>query len=151
MAGVLNVAVGVHHGDGCTCKPLDEITRTVTVQPVIVNRECPGQREIPRTDEITGRVIITWPAPAGPVLPAMGVAFHDADTGELVTTVVGMRLLVTARAGSGEVVEAHLEQLADDDDRPLPNGAKPVPNDGGDGVRTAVFRYAVAEMRIAGA
>jgi len=151
MAGVLNVSVGVHHGPGCTCKPLDEITRTVTVQPVIVNRGCPGQREIPRTDEITGRVIITWPARKHEhtTLPVWGVSIHDADSGEQITTALGLRMVIGTKRGWDGPIEVELEQLTNAGGKPLATGAPIVPDEAGDGYRTAVFRYVVAEMRVA--
>lgn len=151
MTAPLDVAIGIKHGDTCTCTPLDPIT--VTTQPVVVNRDCPGQRELPRNrDEITGSVIIIWPRPRGLDLNVRDVQFQDADTGEELTTVLGLRLILGGggRGWRPAPVEVELTQLADADGRPLGNGAPVVPDDDGRQFRTGTFRYVVAEMRIAG-
>ena len=142
MAHAIEAVIGTQHGETCTCRRLDPIT--VTAQPVIASRGCRGQREIPRADEIAGRVAIVWPAAGnGPLLP-FDMAVLDADSGELLTDVLAVRLVVNSRAA----ITVDLERAVDADGRPIGTG-ETVPDEDGKGVRTAVLRYTVAEMRIA--
>ena len=149
MVAPLDLTIGISHGDNCTCTPLDPIT--VTAQPVVVNRDCPGQRELPRGyGEITGSVVITWPRPSGLSLNVWDVQIQDADSGETLTTVLGLRLILGGSHGwRPAAVEVELTQLADGDGKPLGSGAPAVPDDDGKRFRTGAFRYVVAEMRIA--
>lgn len=149
MVEPLDLTIGIKHGDDCTCTPLDPIT--VTTQPVVVNRDCPGQRELPRgRDEITGSVVIIWPHPSGLNLNVWDVQIQDAETGEILTTVLGLRLILGGSHGwRPAAVEVELTQLADGDGKPLGSGAPVVPDDDGKRFRTGAFRYVVAEMRIA--
>jgi len=143
MAREVQAVVGTQHGPDCVCRPLDPIS--VSVTPVIVDRDCPGQREVPRADELAGRVVITWPRPAGLAVPGFGVVVADADTGEQWTAdVLNLRVNVDPRG----VTTATLERLVDADGKPIGRG-KAVPTQDGQSFRTALFRYAVAEMRIA--
>jgi hypothetical protein len=126
---------------------------SVSVQPVIVNRACPSQNELPRGEEPLGRIVIIWPARKSEYAPlaVWEVTFEDADSGEQLTTVTGLRMMLGTRRGWDGAIEVDLEQLADAEGDPLPSGAQALPNENGDGVRTGLFRYAVAEMRVADA
>ena len=149
MAAALDLVIGMRHGDTCTCTPLDPIT--MTAHPVVVSPDCPAQTELPQTrDEITGRVVITWPRSSNLSLNARDVEFQDFDTGEVLTTVLGMRLHIGDRRGWAHLgaVEVDLLQLADADGNPLGAYAAPVPNEDNSAFRTATFRYLVAEMRV---
>lgn len=150
MAAAPDLVVGMHHGDTCTCAPLDPIT--MTAHPVVVSPDCPAQTEMPRSrDEITGSVVITWPRSNNLRLNARDVEFQDFDTGETMTTVLGMRLHIGGRRGWAHLgaVEVDLLQLADADGNPLGTYAAPVPTEDNSAFRTATFRYVVAEMRVA--
>lgn len=150
MAAALDLAVGTRHGEQRTCTPLDPIT--VTAHPVIVNPDCPAQTEVPQTrDEITGSVVITWPRSTNLSVNARDVEFRNFDTGDVLTTVLGMRLHIGGRRGWAHLgaVEADLLQLADADGNPLGTYAAPVPTEDNSAFRTATFRYVVAEMRVA--
>lgn len=143
MAQPFDLVIGIKHGDTCTCKPLDQVT--ATAQPVIVNRDCPGQHERPRHDTLYGRITITWPQPTGLATPGFRVSIADADTGEEWTAdVLNLRVTVDPRG----ITTATLERLVDADGKPIGHG-KAVPTEDGDSYRSALFRYAVAEMRIA--
>lgn len=143
MVRPVDVAIGTRHGKDCTCVPLDPLT--VTVQPVVVDRSCPAQREISRTGEVAGRVAITWPAPTYGALPGWGVSVHDADTGEQLSDVTAIRLL--SHAGD-DLLTVDLQRLVDENDTPIQDGT-PVPDETGEALRTIVLHYAVAEMRVA--
>ena len=149
MVAPLDLPIGIKHGDNCTCTPLDPIT--LTAHPVIVTRDCPGQTELPRDrGEITGSVIITWPRPQGLNLDVWDVQIQDAETGETLTTVLGLRLVLGGSHGwRPSPIEVELTQLADADGKPLKNGAPVVPDDDGKRFRTGTFRYLVAHMRVA--
>jgi hypothetical protein len=82
-----DVVIGTQHGDDCTCRKLDPFE--VSITPVIVNCHCPGQDERPCTDDVTGRITITWPRPhaglyatPGAPLVCSGIRVCDAETGE---------------------------------------------------------------------
>lgn len=146
MARTLDAVIAIRHGETCTCTPLDPIT-TVT-EPVLVNPDCPRQREVPRTGELRGRVILTWPAARdGAPLPVHEVAIHDYDTGSELRDVLALRLIAGGPHWRG-LVTVELAQLVGEDGQPL--GPRPVVSDeDAAGYRTDVFRYAVAEMRVA--
>lgn len=124
------------------------------------------------------RVIITWPAPttAG-VLPTYGVTIEDAETAEQILSGLKLALVLGTDTGyEGDIIEVEVTALVDEDGHVLPGGKLPVTteeyvrhhdaaigltsdarlldehNDAFQGpkYRTGVFRYAVAEMRIAG-
>lgn len=142
MAEALDVAIGTKHGPDCACRPLEPLA--LTIAPVIVNRDCPGQRELARDERIDGRVIITW-APGGFIAPGFAVTVTDADTGEPWTAdVLNLQVRVDPRGRT----TATLERMVDAGGAPIGRG-KLVPTRDGKGYRTALFRYAVAEMRIA--
>lgn len=82
-----DVVIGTEHGPRCTCRRLDPVS--VSYTPVIIDRHCPGQDEYPRTDDIAGRITITWPRPhaglyatPGAPLVCSGIRVYDAETGE---------------------------------------------------------------------
>lgn len=140
MTRAVEATIGVKHGETCTCTPLDPIS--VSVEPVLVNRDCPGQRETPRDEKIDGRIIITWPRSDGPAIPGWAITVADADTGEQWANVLNLRIT----SDPSEITTAVVERLVD------ATGAAtntPVRDESGDRIRTAVFRYAVAEMRVA--
>lgn len=90
--------------------------------------------------DVVGRLRIDWP-PASTALTGWQVQLYDADSGED----VGHRTLrMTIDAEAGRIVHADLTMLVDADHAPTD---RPVVNDGG--VATAVFRWAVAEVRTA--
>ncbi len=144
MAHPVEPVIGASHGEHCTCARLDPVT--VTVQPVIVDSTCPGQRELPRVGEVAGRVAITWPAAKYGGMPGWGIAVHDADTGEQLVDVVAIRLLAHA---VDDTLTVELQRMVDTSDSPIQGSGKPVPDESGDALRTAVLRYVVAEMRVA--
>lgn len=96
--------------------------------------------------DYTGRVIITWPKPTGPVLLPPLTILHDADSGEQITSVLSFT--VNADATENQVT-ADLTMLTDADGQPLASTAKPVLDEDEENVRADVFRWIVAEMRIA--
>ena len=98
------------------------------------------------SDDFTGRLIITWPKPDVAVI-GHGVILTDADTGEQVFS--GLDMDVVIHADPREIVTATMTMLVDEDDQPLPGKAKPVLADDGENLRTGVFRWVVAEMRVA--
>jgi hypothetical protein len=142
MAREVQAVVGTRRGPRCVCRPLDPIS--VSVTPVLVDRDCPGQRELPRTDELAGRVVITWPRTSVAAVAPWGIAIADADSGEPLADVLGLRLGIRVR---DQAVTVDLEQLVDADGKPLGTG-RPVHSDDGKRLSTAVFRYLVAEMRV---
>lgn len=97
-------------------------------------------------EEFTGRLIITWPK-GGNAVFGIGIVLADATTGEQITSALGMDVVI--RADPEHVVMATVTMLADADGKPLASFAKPVMDDGGENVRTGVFRWLVAEMRVA--
>ena len=145
MAAAPDLVVGMHHGDTCTCTPLDPIT--VTAHPVIASPDCPGRRETPRDRKVAaGSVVITWSRPLGGVLSGWTAQVTDAETGTPWHDVITMRIAVDPR----NWVTADLERLVDEDGVPDVTGrGRSVPTEDGTGYRTAVFRHAVAEMRVA--
>lgn len=148
MASALTVTVGTRHGEHCTCKHLGEIT--ATAETVIVNRDCPGQRELPHDEEPIGRVTLTWPARTNNApLAVWGVRIDDADSDEQFTNVTGLRMVLGTGHGWDGAITVDLEQLTDADGKPLPTGANVVSGEDGKSVRSGVFRYLVAEMKVA--
>ncbi len=96
-------------------------------------------------EEFTGRLIITWPRSARPVLLPPLTILHDADSREQIMSVTAF----TINAHVAEsVVTADLTMLAGADGKPLAADATPVLDDGNEPL-TGVFRWVVAEMRIA--
>jgi hypothetical protein len=174
VAKAIQPRVALQHGDRCTCMPLDQIEYTAI--PVLVDDDCPSLGEKPRPVLDAGRVIITWPAAttAG-VLPLWGVRLEDADSGE--PLISGFKLVLGTDTGyEGNIIEAEVTALVDEDGQILAgSGIQPVPTEEyvrhhdaaigltgdarlldehnasfqGSKFRTGVFRYAVAEMRIA--
>lgn len=145
-----DVYVGIQHGEDCTCHKLDPIC----VTPVIVHDDCPGSdapQRLPKPAEVTGRIAITWPAPRfkGMALPAWKVQIHDLDTDRPILTATGMRIAIGGDGWDSGGIYADLTLLVDDDGEPSPNDGKPTIDEDTKRVRTGVFRYAVAEMRIA--
>jgi hypothetical protein len=122
-----------------------------------------------------GRVIITWPAKTtSGVLPIYRVTLTDADTGEQIVSGLKLALTLGTDTGyDGDIIEAEVTALVDADGSLLPAGKQPVrvdaaPTDVAESFtseewaereratasapfdfRTGVFRFAVAEMRIA--
>jgi len=127
---------------------------------------------------LAGRLIITWPAaqPAG-VLTNQLVRIEDADSGEPILTALKLALILGTDTGYlPGIIEAEITALTDEDGRiQAGSGVQPVPTEEymrhraaasglteparealedaftGPEMRTGVFRYAVAEMRIADA
>jgi hypothetical protein len=90
-------------------------------------------------------VVITWPEgkPDRLRMPGWAVCITSALTGEQITTVSGMDVVIHADAQTA--VTADLAMFADEDGNPVPDG-KPVLRDGE--VLTGTFRATVAEMRV---
>ena len=139
-----DIAIGTEHGPGCTCRKLDPVEITYT--PVIINRDCPGQNEIPRTDDIAGTVTITWPAKHHAPIMSCLTEIRDADTGVLLAGVT--ELTVYGNATDREVI-AEIRQYVDRDGKRTEGAACHIGDDGD--VLSGVFRYVVEEMRVAGA
>ena len=98
------------------------------------------------TDEFAGRLIITWPKGDVAVV-GRHVFLADADTGEQITSAFDADVVI--HADVREVVTATVTMLVGEDDKPLPNKAKPIISDDGENLRTGVFQWVVAEMRVA--
>jgi hypothetical protein len=98
-------------------------------------------------DGFVGRLIITWPKPTGPVVAPHGIVLTDAETGEHITSTLDADIVI--HADPQQVVTATLTMLTDADGKPLAANAKPVLDTDGENVRTGVFRWLVAEMRVA--
>jgi hypothetical protein len=101
------------------------------------------------TGEIAGHLIITWPKTTGPhgALAGWRVTLTDADSGQQITSVLDMNLVVHAEPRA--LVTAELTMLTDRDGRPLSPGAKPVIADDGENIATGRYCWIVTEMRIA--
>lgn len=97
------------------------------------------------------RVIITWPAPTtSGVLPIYSVTLTDADSGEQILTGVKLSLTLGTDTGfEGDIIEADVTALVDGDGQILGPREQPVKSEGCDWFKTGVFRFAVAEMRVA--
>lgn len=152
MVHEVEVNVGIQHGGDCTCKKLDPIC----VTPVIVGAGCPGNdgqaAPVPRAPtEIPGRIAITWPAPyaEGATLPAWRIQIHDLDTDRPILTATGLRIAIGGNGWESGGIYADLTLLVDADGQPIANDGQAGFTDDGKSVRTGMFRYAVAEMRIA--
>jgi hypothetical protein len=92
-----------------------------------------------------GVISIEWPAPTGgsvyACLLSRGVKVTDAATGKPVVTCSEL----TVHADAGGLVTADLTLFADEDGEPLLDG---VPGVDGDEIRTGVFPFVVAAMRV---
>jgi len=163
MADSATVAVPIEtkHGDGCTCRSVGEIHLDL----VAASRSCPGDRNPHRAGSlaqqlepyrtpIQGTVVITWPAAAkppvhgAPLIPWQ-MEIHDHATGEQMLGVSGLRMTIGGESWNDEVICVDLTELVGDDGKPQ-HGKPVVPvrdPDNPERVRTAVFRYYVAEMR----
>jgi hypothetical protein len=143
MANALDVTVGIQHGEACTCRKLDP----VTVTPVIVANKCPGRdagAAAPRRVDHAGSVIITWPRATAPAVSSWNVKIHDADSGrDLGPITLSASIGIDPRG----FVTADLTMLADVDGDPS-TGPSVLDEETGT-YRTGVFRYVVAEMRVA--
>lgn len=134
-----------------------------------------AQAEKSQPIETGRRVIITWPAPTtSGVLPIYSVTITDADSGEQILTGVKLSLVLGTDTGfEGDIIEADITALADEDGNLLGAGKQPVRADAVQrdvaesftpeeweerqrataaapfAFRTGVFRFAVAEMKVA--
>lgn len=99
------------------------------------------------TDEYAGRLIITWPKTAAHPVVSHGVVLHDADSGEWITAATDADIVIHAEPQ--HLVTATMTMLVGEDGKPLPTKAKPVLDEDRENVRTAVFVWLVAEMRVA--
>lgn len=151
MVQAVDVYIGIRHGDACTCHPLGPIT----VLPVVVDDACPGRdaelHPLRPPTWTTRRLIITWPPvrTPGATLGGFDIQVHDYDTGEEILTATALRVSANVDGQDMGGVIAELTMLVDELGDPIPNGAWSVLNEHGVGMRTSVFRYAVAEMRVA--
>jgi hypothetical protein len=119
-------------------------------------------------EAVAGRIIITWPAPSGPCLHNWAVTLHDADTGEQIVTAFKVSIVMGADASwDSGAIEADITALIDEDGNILGAGQPVVITDEfrehcaradrdegdehfeGERYRTGVFRFGVAEMRVA--
>jgi hypothetical protein len=143
--------LGLRHGNACTCHPLEP----VTILPVVVDDACPSLdaelHPLRWPTWTTHRLAITWPSPSpqGAPLAASEVQVHDYDTGEEILTATAVRVGASINAGDMGGVFAELTMLVDERGAPIRNGEWSVLHEHGHGARTGVFRYFVAEMRIA--
>lgn len=115
MACDAPLLVGVEHGSSCTCRRLEPVT--VTMKPVIVDRECPAQGELPSRTKVAGAVTVTWPATGThlDLVDPREISIHDAVTGQELTTVVALRMACgTSRSWGGEAL-VELTELVDVD------------------------------------
>lgn len=95
--------------------------------------------------EPLGRIIITWPAATGPVLPVWGITIADADTGRQITTV---RKVVIADIDE-DAIHADLTILCAPDGTPYLGDTRALRQQEDGTIREETFRFVVAEMRIA--
>ncbi|NUP47535.1 MAG: hypothetical protein HOW97_09510 [Catenulispora sp.] len=93
------------------------------------------------SDEYTGRVIITWPQPQAGLTHGATVKLTDADSGEDIVSALDLTVTVTLDAA----IVAEMTMLTDADGHPA--GVSPVRDEDGETLRTARFRWLVAEMR----
>jgi hypothetical protein len=120
-----------------------------------------------RSDEASpgdyGRVIIEWPAPhEGRPLPGWGCSIFDAETGRQIVTVEKIAIPAVTADASG-LITCWLTMFADPDGKPLlfperrpdPLGRPGhigseilYPDEGCGGIKTGVFPFSVAEMRV---
>ena len=150
----IEARIEAQHGPNCTCTRL----KPINFQPVIAGPNCPGEPtrhtgQHIAEPEVYGSVIITWPAAAkspflgAPLLP-WPMMIHDHATGEQMLGVSGLRMAIGGKSWNDEIITVDLTELVGDDGKPL-RGERILPVRGDDGrVRTGVFRYYVAEMRI---
>lgn len=99
------------------------------------------------SEDFAGRLIITWPKAAAHPVISNNVILTDADTGDHVTAAMNADILIHAEPG--HVVTATLEMVMGTDGKPLTANSKPDISDDGENIRTAVFVWLVAEMRVA--
>jgi hypothetical protein len=100
--------------------------------------------------DIAGRVIITWPAPttAG-VLNNTHVRLTDADTGEHIVSAFKLSLVLGTDEGyEPALIEADVTAIVDENGA-ITNDANRAYDRETGRMRTGVFRYLVAEMRVA--
>jgi hypothetical protein len=146
MAAPVQMVVGTEHGRDCTCTRLDAVEFSLT--PVVVDPRCPGLYQTEKPKELAGRVAITWPAAQGPAISARGVTLTDADTGKPIVSATKLALILGTETGFDGIVEAEITALVDEDGN-ITNDANRAYDRQADRLRTCVFRYAVAEMRVA--
>jgi len=148
MTRTVDVHIGAWHGKDCTCHQLEPIT----FRPVIVHDDCPGTtaRPAPRHAEPIGRIAITWLAPQfkGMALPAWTIQLYDLDSDRPILTATGLRIVIGGDGWDSGGIYADLTLLVDDEGQPIPNDGKLAIGED-ERVQTAVFRYAVCEMRTA--
>ena len=118
---------------------------------VALTRAVLAHAEKPEPVETGRRVIITWPAPTtSGVLPIYSVAVTDADSGERILPGVKLSLVLGTDTGyEGDIIEAEVTALVNADGKILGPRESPVKSEDGEWLSTGVFRFAVAEMRIA--
>lgn len=120
----------------------------------------PIAETVTRRREAAGRVTITWPAPKPGAAPGAlsnwGVKVEDADTGEPILTAFKVSIVLGTDTGYEDaLIEADITALIDEDGNLLGNGPRAFNHAArddtadGPGFRTKVFRYLVAEMRVA--
>lgn len=95
-------------------------------------------------DEFQGYLTIIWPKP-GPGILGERVTMLDADTGQPITSVLEMKLAAAPK----KLVTAELLMLVDEEGQPLSADTAPLLTEDGEGARTGVFHWLVAEMRTA--
>ena len=165
MSPAIDVEIGVQHGDGCICRPLEPIA----VQPVIVDRGCRAARGH-RLDEQTARVarqisddlgieapadypgggiVIAWPKAAsnGTPLVTWAVELYERETGKQILTATGMRIAIGGDSWQSEPIYADLTLLVDENGNPAEGFPANAAIDEHGEFRTRVFRCWVAEMR----
>lgn len=96
-----------------------------------------------------GAIIIEWPQPVGKgphgCIAGYSLSITDATTGKQITTC--SHADITVHADAAELVTADLTLFVGEDGEPLLNGP-PVPDYDAGEIRTGVFPFLVAEMRV---
>lgn len=140
---VIEVPVTVKPGNSL----LDvEVTVTIDHEPIQqhADEHTAGGRMSEQPQEFAGRLAITWPK-AGPSLPGWAVVLTDADTGQQITSALDL----TIHMRPDEIVTAETTMVCNLDGKPLQEGEPVRWAEGAEEVPTGVFRWLVAEMRIA--
>jgi hypothetical protein len=99
--------------------------------------------------DFEGTIIIEWPQPANGVLPGWALKIWDADSGRQIFS--ASEITATVDAAADGIVVARLVLFADPDGNPVygSEGQTQIHLDDDKNILTGVFRFRVAEMRVA--